>query len=92
MQPQQIPKLNTLGVHLLKLFFDYDHHVVKPMIPGMKRIAESIIDYIKPKEKQEQYLLNLKNYKINKKSFKFNNMEEEDDLCVNDNNNFIIVK
>lgn len=71
-----------LSIFLLKLFFNYDTDIVRALIPALKRVAEIIIDYLKSKDKGEQYLDNIKKYSIKKKTFTFKRIDTEEEETV----------
>lgn len=62
-----VVKVNILSIFLLKLFFNHDHTYVRPLLGSLKRIAEMLIEYLKLKDKGDQYLDNMRKYTIPKK-------------------------
>lgn len=36
-----------LSIFILKVFFDYDTMIIKNLIPALKRVAETLIEYLK---------------------------------------------
>ncbi|CAK63963.1 unnamed protein product (macronuclear) [Paramecium tetraurelia] len=74
--PAQALKVNILSIFLLKLFFNHDITYVRPLMPSLKRIAELLIDYLKQKDKGDQYLDNMRRYTIPKKQFNIRENEQ----------------
>ncbi|CAD8209393.1 unnamed protein product [Paramecium pentaurelia] len=73
-------KVNILSIFLLKLLFNQDQTYVCPLLPALKRITEILIEYMKSKDKGDQYLDNLCKYQIPKRQF---NIREKDNLDFN---------
>ncbi|CAD8200746.1 unnamed protein product [Paramecium pentaurelia] len=72
----QVLKVNILSIFLLKLFFNNDITYVRPLLPSLKRIAEMLIEYLKQKDKGDQYLDNMRKYAIPKKQFNIRENEQ----------------
>ncbi|CAD8122370.1 unnamed protein product [Paramecium sonneborni] len=73
-------KVNILSIFLMKLFFNHDICYARPLLPALKRIVEILIEYLKSKDKGDQYLDNMQKYVIPKRKF---NIRERDNLDVN---------
>ncbi|CAK62836.1 unnamed protein product (macronuclear) [Paramecium tetraurelia] len=73
----QVIKLNILSIFLLKLLFNHDITSVRILMPALKKIVELLIEYLKSKDKGDQYLDNLRKYVTPKRQF---NIREKDNL------------